>query len=277
MAPTPDGQVLAAPAAPLTTAPSLSAALLRVRDVRLSFGGLRALDGVGFDVHPGLITSLIGPNGAGKTTLFNVISGLLRPDAGEIGLEGRSLAGLAPERISALGLTRSFQIARGFPRLTVFEHLMVYGRAQPGERWLSALFGAAAVRQREQALAEAALAVARRLKLERVIDHLVGELSGGQKKLLEIGRALMAEPRLLLLDEPAAGVNPTLAEEIGDHLRGIVAEGRTILLVEHDMALVQRISDHVVVLAAGRLLAQGTFGAVRDDPAVQDAYLGARR
>jgi ABC-type branched-subunit amino acid transport system ATPase component len=273
----PDGQVVTAPAPPAAATPAPPAALLRVRDVRLSFGGLRALDGVGFDVRPGLITSLIGPNGAGKTTLFNVISGLLRADAGEITLEDRSLAGLAPERISALGLTRSFQIARGFPKLTVFEHLMVYGRAQPGERWLAALFGAAAVRRREQALAEAALAVARRLKLDRVIDHLVGELSGGQKKLLEIGRALMAEPRLLLLDEPAAGVNPTLAEEIGDHLRKIVAEGRTILLVEHDMALVQRISDHVVVMAAGRLLAEGRFDAVRDDPAVQDAYLGARR
>jgi ABC-type branched-subunit amino acid transport system ATPase component len=273
----PDGQVVTAPAPPAAATPAPPAALLRVRDVRLSFGGLRALDGVGFDVRPGLITSLIGPNGAGKTTLFNVISGLLRADAGEITLEDRSLAGLAPERISALGLTRSFQIARGFPKLTVFEHLMVYGRAQPGERWLAALFGAAAVRRREQALAEAALAGARRLKLDRVIDHLVGELSGGQKKLLEIGRALMAEPRLLLLDEPAAGVNPTLAEEIGDHLRKIVAEGRTILLVEHDMALVQRISDHVVVMAAGRLLAEGRFDAVRDDPAVQDAYLGARR
>ena len=277
MAPMPDGQVVTAPAPPAAATPAPPTALLRVRDVRLSFGGLRALDGVGFDVRPGLITSLIGPNGAGKTTLFNVISGLLRADAGEITLEDRSLAGLAPERISALGLTRSFQIARGFPKLTVFEHLMVYGRAQPGERWLAALFGAAAVRRREQALAEAALAVARRLKLDRVIDHLVGELSGGQKKLLEIGRALMAEPRLLLLDEPAAGVNPTLAEEIGDHLRKIVAEGRTILLVEHDMALVQRISDHVVVMAAGRLLAEGRFDAVRDDPAVQDAYLGARR
>jgi ABC-type branched-subunit amino acid transport system ATPase component len=256
---------------------SAAGMLLRVRDVRLSFGGLRALDGVGFSVQPGRITSLIGPNGAGKTTLFNVISGLLRADAGQIEFMGHSIAGLTPERISARGLTRSFQIARGFPRLTVFEHLMVYGPRQPGERWLAALVGAAAARQREQALAEAALAVARRLKLERVIDHLVGELSGGQKKLLEIGRALMAEPSLLLLDEPAAGVNPTLAEEIGDHLRVIVEEGRTILLVEHDMALVQRISDHVIVLAAGRRLAEGSFDAVRDDPAVQDAYLGARR
>ena len=274
MAVTPDGW----PRSPLPPdAPPAAAALLRVRDVCLSFGGLRALDGVGFDVQPGRITSLIGPNGAGKTTLFNVISGLLRAEAGQIDFKDQSIAGMTPERISARGLTRSFQIARGFPRLTVFEHLMVYGQRQPGERWLAALLGAAVVRQREQALAEAAWAVARRLKLDRVIDHLVGELSGGQKKLLEIGRALMAEPTLLLLDEPAAGVNPTLAEEIGDHLRRIVAEGRTILLVEHDMALVQRISDHVVVMAAGRRLAEGSFDAVRDDPAVQDAYLGARR
>ena len=261
-------------------APSVSneaAEVLRVRGLRLSFGGLHALDGVGFAVAPGRITSLIGPNGAGKTTLFNVVSGLLRADAGEIMFEGQDIAGLAPERISARGLTRSFQVARGFPKLTVFEHLMVYGRRQPGERWLAALFGASSVRAREQALAEAALVIARRLRLDSVIDHLVGEISGGQKKLLEIGRTLMAEPRLLLLDEPAAGVNPTLAEEIGDHLRGIVAEGRTILLVEHDMALVQRISDHVIVMAAGRLLAEGRFDAVRDDPLVQDAYLGARR
>ena len=261
-------------------APSVSneaAEVLRVRGLRLSFGGLHALDGVGFAVAPGRITSLIGPNGAGKTTLFNVVSGLLRADAGEIMFEGQDIAGLAPERISARGMTRSFQVARGFPKLTVFEHLMVYGRRQPGERWLAALFGASSVRAREQALAEAALVIARRLRLDNVIDHLVGEISGGQKKLLEIGRTLMAEPRLLLLDEPAAGVNPTLAEEIGDHLRSIVAEGRTILLVEHDMALVQRISDHVVVMAAGRLLAEGSFDAVRDDPAVQDAYLGTRR
>lgn len=274
MALTPEGW----PRSPIPAdAPPAASALLCARDVRLSFGGLRALDGMGFDVQPGRITSLIGPNGAGKTTLFNVISGLLHADAGRIEFQGQPIAGLASERISARGLVRSFQIARGFPRMTVFEHLMVYGQRQPGERWLAALFGIAAVRQREQALAEAALAVARRLKLDRVIDHLVGELSGGQKKLLEIGRALMAEPTLLLLDEPAAGVNPTLAEEIGDHLRRIVAEGRTILLVEHDMALVQRISDHVIVMAAGRRLAEGTFDAVRDDPAVQDAYLGARR
>jgi branched-chain amino acid transport system ATP-binding protein len=200
----------------------------------------------------------------------------LPADSGQIELEGRSLAGLAPERISALGLTRSFQIARGFPRLTVFEHLMVYGRAQPGERWLAALFGAAAVRQREQALAEAALAVARRLRLDRVIDHLVGELSGGQKKLLEIGRALMAEPRLVLLDEPVAGVNPTLAGEIVEIIRGLRDKGLTFLVVEHDMEAVSRLCDPVVVFAEGRRLTQGTFAEVAADPRVQESYMGRR-
>ncbi len=254
-----------------------SAPILSVEDVHLAFGGLRALDGVSFAIAPGRLTALIGPNGAGKTTLFNVISGLLRADAGAVRLRGRNLLGLRPHRIAALGMMRSFQIARGFPKLTVFEHLMLYGRDQPGESWPLALLNTRAVRLREGALAEQALAVARRLRLSHVLDNPVTALSGGQKKLLEIGRALMAEPKIILLDEPAAGVNPTLAEEIGDGLRAIIAEGRTILMVEHDMALVERISDHVVVMAAGRTLAEGSFDAVREDQAVQDAYLGGRR
>jgi ABC-type branched-subunit amino acid transport system ATPase component len=251
--------------------------LLEVNDLRLAFGGLSALDGVSFVVAPGRITALIGPNGAGKTTLFNAVSGILRPQAGSIRLRGQEILGLRPEAITARGMVRSFQIARGFPRLSVFEHLMLYGRDQPGEGWIAALLGRAAVQAREAVLAERALSVARRLKLDHVIDNQVTALSGGQKKLLEIGRVLMAEPLLMLLDEPAAGVNPTLAEEIGDLLRAIVAEGRTILLVEHDMALVERISDHVVVMAAGRRLAEGCFAAIRDDVQVQDAYLGGAR
>ncbi len=252
-------------------------ALLRVDGLRLSFGGLAALDGVAFDVAPGRITALIGPNGAGKTTLFNAVSGLVRPMAGSVRLGGEEILGLKPEQITARGMVRSFQIARGFPKLSVFEHLMLYGQGQPGESWTAALLGAAAARRREEALAEQALAVARRLKLAHVVDNQVTALSGGQKKLLEIGRILMAEPRLLLLDEPAAGVNPTLAEEIGDQLRAIVAEGRTILLVEHDMALIERISDHVVVMAAGRALAEGSFAEIRENTEVQDAYLGGAR
>jgi ABC-type branched-subunit amino acid transport system ATPase component len=251
------------------------APILEITDLRRRFGGLAALDGVGFTVAPGRITALIGPNGAGKTTLFNAVSGLLAVDGGSVRLRGREMLGLKPEAITAQGMVRSFQIARGFPRLSVFEHLMLYGQRQPGEGWLRALLGG--WRGAEVALAERALTVARRLRLNTVIDNRVTALSGGQKKLLEIGRALMAEPEVILLDEPAAGVNPTLAEEIGDTLIAIAAEGRTILLIEHDMALVGRVADDVVVMAAGRTLATGDFDSIRDNPAVQDAYLGARR
>lgn len=249
-------------------------AILSIDRVALAFGGLRALDGVSFAVQPRRLTALIGPNGAGKTTLFNVVSGLLKPQAGTIRLKGADIAGRTPDAIARAGLVRTFQIPRGLPKMTVFEHLMLYGAAQPGEHLAGALFGRG--RRREEELAEQALAIAKRLRLAHVIDNLVGALSGGQKKLLEIGRALMAEPEVILFDEPAAGVNPTLAEEIGDHLKAIVAEGRTVLLIEHDMALVERIAEHVIVMALGRTLAEGTFDAVREDRAVQEAYLGGR-
>jgi ABC-type branched-subunit amino acid transport system ATPase component len=257
------------------------APVLAVENVRLAFGGLRALDGASFTVQPGRLTALIGPNGAGKTTLFNVISGLLKPDAGSIRLADfagglHELSGLTPDRINRLGLVRTFQIARGLPKMTVFEHLMLYGPNQPGERLMSLLTEPKAVRDHEAALAEKALAVARRVRLSALIDNPVTALSGGQKKLLEIGRALMAKPRIILFDEPAAGVNPTLAEEIGDQLQAIVAEGRTVLLIEHDMALVSRVAEHVIVLALGCTLAEGTFDEVRDNPDVQRAYLGVR-
>ena len=258
-----------------------ASAILRIDNVRLAFGGVRALDGASLDVHPGRLTALIGPNGAGKTTLFNVISGLLKADSGNITLKAddgadHALARLTPDQIHRLGLARTFQIARGLPKLSVFEHLMLYGPGQPGESLWRLLTEPRVARAHEAALAEKALAVARRVRLNRLIDNQVTALSGGQKKLLEIGRALMAEPRIILFDEPAAGVNPTLAEEIGDQLRAIVAEGRTVLLIEHDMALVGRVADHVIVLALGAKLAEGSFDDVRDNPAVQRAYLGVR-
>jgi len=249
-------------------------AILQIADLALSFGGMRALDGIGFDVAPGRITGLIGPNGAGKSTLFNVVSGLVRPDRGTILFDGQPITGRPPETIAALGMARTFQIARGFPKLTVFEHLMLYGQNQPGERPWTALLGTRAAREREAALAEKALAIAARLKLSQVIDNPVMALSGGQKKLLEIGRALMAKPKLILLDEPTAGVNPTLGREIGEHLRDLAASGITLLFVEHDMALIEEISDWIVVMAAGRLLTEGRFDEVRENRDVQDAYLG---
>lgn len=246
--------------------------MLEVRNMTVRFGGFKAVDGLDLDVDAGRLTALIGPNGAGKTTFFNAVSGLIRPNEGCVRLNGHDITGARPYQITAAGMLRSFQIARGFPRLTVFEHLMLYDQHNPGENIVTALFGG--WRKREGETAERALGVARRLKIDHVLDNRVTEISGGQKKLLEIGRGLMAEPDLLLLDEPVAGVNPTLAEQIGDRLRDLVAGGLTILLIEHDMALVGRIADHVIVMAEGKQLAAGRFEEVRNDPNVQNAYLG---
>jgi len=251
--------------------------LLEVRGLQRSFYGIRALDGVDLAVEPGTITGLIGPNGAGKTTLFNCVSGLIPPDGGRVLLEGRDITGWRADRVTQAGLVRTFQIARGFPRLSVLENLLLYGPRQPGESLGIALMRPAAMLARETALHQRALAVAARLNLKRVLDAPAGALSGGQKKLLEIGRALMAEPRMLLLDEPVAGVNPTLANEIGEHLRGLVAEGITILLIEHQMDAISRLCDHVVVMAEGRRLVEGTFAAVAADTQVQEVYMGRRR
>jgi branched-chain amino acid transport system ATP-binding protein/neutral amino acid transport system ATP-binding protein len=252
-------------------------ALLQVRGVTRSFYGVHALTGVDLDAEAGRITGLIGPNGAGKTTLFNCISGVVPPDAGTIHFNGSDITGKRPDAVTRAGLARTFQIARGFPRMTVLEHLLLYGRHQPGERLSHALARTAAMRRREEELLAAAHAIAARLNLTRMLMQRASELSGGQKKLLEIGRALMAEPKLILLDEPVAGVNPTLAREIGERLRGLVAEGMTILLIEHQMDLISRLCDHVVVMAQGRRLTEGSFAELAANPLVQDAYMGRSR
>jgi branched-chain amino acid transport system ATP-binding protein len=252
-------------------------ALLDVCAVTRSFYGVEALRGVDLAVERGRITGLIGPNGAGKTTLFNCVSGLVPPDSGRIRFDGADITGERPDRIARRGLVRTFQIAHGFPRLTVLEHLLLHGRNQPGEKLGAALLRTAAMRDRETELHARALTVARRLELSRVLYSKAAELSGGQKKLLEIGRALMAEPTMLLLDEPIAGVNPTLAREIGERLRALVAEGITILLIEHQMDAIARLCDHVIVLAEGRMLIEGTFAALAASPVVQEAYMGRRR
>jgi branched-chain amino acid transport system ATP-binding protein/neutral amino acid transport system ATP-binding protein len=238
---------------------------------------VQALRGVDVAVEADRITGLIGPNGAGKTTLFNCITGVVPPDRGRIVFDGRDIAGLRPDQVTASGLVRTFQIARGLPRLSVLENLLLYGAHQPGERILPALLRSGSARRREEALVARATAIARRLNLYAVIANPASDLSGGQKKLLEIGRALMSEPKLILLDEPVAGVNPTLAREIGEHLRALVREGITILLIEHHMDMVARLCDHVIVLAEGRRLAEGSFDEVAGNPAVQEAYMGRRR
>ncbi len=250
--------------------------LLEISDLTRSYYGVHALRGVSMSVQAGLITGLIGPNGAGKTTLFNCISGMVPPDSGSIRFNGESIAGWRPDRVTGAGLVRSFQIARGFPRLTVLENLLLYGPLQPGEHIVPALLRTAAARRREAVLRERAHGIAQRLNLTRVLHHRAAELSGGQKKLLEIGRALMAEPTLLLLDEPVAGVNPTLAQEIGEHLRSLRTEGISVLLIEHHLDTIAALCDPVIVMAEGQYLREGTFDEVANDPLVQEAYMGRK-
>ena len=251
--------------------------LLEIHALTRSFDGVHALRGVDLSVSAGRITGLIGPNGAGKTTLFNCISGMIRPASGGIRFAGQSIAGWRPDRITRAGLVRTFQIAHGFPRLSVLENLLVYGPGQPGEHVLPAILRPPAARRRDEALHARALGIARRINLTGVLENRAADLSGGQKKLLEIGRALMAEPRLLLLDEPVAGVNPTLAREIAAHLRALVFEGISILLIEHHMDTIAALCDPVIVMAEGVRLAEGSFVDVANDEAVREAYMGRRR
>jgi branched-chain amino acid transport system ATP-binding protein len=250
--------------------------MIRIKDLRVDYDNLCAVKDLSLEVGPGEVCGLIGPNGAGKTTLFNVVSGLVPPDSGSILLDGRDIAGWSPDKVSRAGLVRTFQVARGFPKLSVFQHLMLYGRDQPGEGLWQAIVGTRAAREREAALAERAWEIARFLRLDRLIDNPATALSGGQKKLLEIGRALMAEPKLILLDEPTAGVNPTLRNEIGERLLELPRRGISVLLIEHDMGFIAELCDPVIVMAEGRVLAEGTFDAVREDPQVREAYLGRR-
>ncbi len=252
-------------------------ALLTVRGLTRGFYGIRALDGADLDVEPGTITGLIGPNGAGKTTLFNCVSGVVPPDGGSVLFDGRDITGARPEAITQSGMVRTFQIARGFPRLTVLENLMLYGRDQPGEGLARALTGIGRVRGREAEIKDRAIAIADRLNLKAVIDNPASDLSGGQKKLLEIGRALMSAPKLILLDEPIAGVNPTLSGEIAEHLTALKDGGLTLLIIEHDMDMIARLCDPVIVMAEGRRLTEGRFADIAADPRVQEAYMGGRR
>jgi ABC-type branched-subunit amino acid transport system ATPase component len=254
-----------------------SPALLEITGLRRSFYGVAALNGVDLKVTAKSITGLIGPNGAGKTTLFNCVSGLMPPQGGTIVFEGVDITGWRPDRITRHGLVRTFQIARGFPRLSVMENLLLYGADQPGERILPAALRSAAARRREEELRVRARNVAARLNLTRVLDNPAADLSGGQKKLLEIGRALMTDPKLILLDEPIAGINPTLAEEVGEHLRTLRDDGLSFLVIEHHMDMIARLCDPVIVLAEGRTLAEGSFAAIQGNEEVQEAYMGRRR
>jgi branched-chain amino acid transport system ATP-binding protein len=249
--------------------------LLTVIDVTKRFGGVAALAGCTFDVAPGTITGLIGPNGAGKTTLFNAISGLTAPDAGEIRLGPLRLDGLASHTIARLGVGRTFQIPRPFGRMTVLENLLVYGKEQDGEALANVFAAPGRVRRQEEILTRRAQDILEFMELAPHASALAETLSGGQKKLLELARVLMGDPRIILLDEPGAGVNPTLMRSLVARIRDLHARGRTFVLIEHDMDLVTELCNPVIVLAQGRKLMEGRFAELRRDPRVLEAYLGA--
>ena len=250
---------------------------LHVQDLTKSFGGLHAVDRCSLTVRQGAITGLIGPNGAGKTTLFNLLTGFHRPDGGRIIFRGDDITGLAPHQVFRRGICRTFQIPREFKDLTVLENLLVVPSDQAGERLWTPWLVPGRIRREEARLRQRAERVLEQVGLTRVAGEPAWTLSGGQKKLLELGRALMADPTLLMLDEPGAGVNPTQMKELTRHIQWLAAErGITILLIEHDMDLVMAICNPVIVLSEGRPLAEGPPEAIRRDPRVLAAYLGAR-
>ena len=256
------------------TGPGILGLPLEVDHVTRRFGGHRAVDDVSFRVGAGTITGLIGPNGAGKTTLFNVIAGALSPSAGRVTLGDRRLDGQPPHRVLRAGVARTFQIPRPFAALTVLENVMLAGRAQLGERFWANWLRAGAVAAGERALRERAHELIEFVGLSALAGSPGRVLSGGQRKLLELARALMTEPRVLLLDEPAAGVNPALLEVIAERVLALHRAGLTVFLIEHNLDLVMRLCRPILVMASGRLLVEGNPETVRSDPRVIDAYLG---
>ncbi len=248
--------------------------ILAAKDIGISFGGIKAIDGVSFEVSPGQILSIIGPNGAGKTTLFNIVSGVYERDQGRIELSGEDVTGLPPDKLAARGLSRTFQNLQIFQRMTAAENVMVGRHLRERCNLLADMFRLPSVTRQNSETRTAALALLDDVGLKSSADVSAGSLSYGACKRLEIARALAAEPRVLLLDEPAAGCNAVETEEIDELIRRVAARGIAVVLVEHDMKLVMKISDHILVLNRGKPIAEGKPREVRDNPAVLEAYLG---
>ena len=250
--------------------------VLAADDVLRRFCGLTAVCVEHVEVQRGVITALIGPNGAGKTTFFNLLTGFDKPDSGTWTFNGRRLSRVPAYKVARLGMVRTFQLTKALSRLTVMENMRLGATGQRGESLRNALIPAA-WRSQERDITERAQALLERFQLDAKADDFAGSLSGGQRKLLEMARALMVEPELVMLDEPMAGVNPALKQTLLQHVQSLRDEGMTVLFVEHDMDMVRDISDWVVVMAQGKIIAEGPPEVVMADSCVIDAYLGARR
>ena len=249
--------------------------MLEVKNVNKFFGGIKAVNKASMYVKEGSITGLIGPNGAGKTTLFNTIAGLFEPDGGNIIFNNEDISNLKPHELFSKGILRTFQIAHEFSTLTVLENLMMVPSNQSGEKIIHALFPTKKDKLQEEAIREKAIKVIEFLNLKHLTQELAGNLSGGQKKLLELGRTMMVEAKLVLLDEVGAGVNRTLLNEISDAILRLNKEKNyTFFVIEHDMDLIEKICNPVIVMAEGDVLFKGTFDQVKSNENVIEAYLG---
>ncbi len=249
--------------------------ILETRNLVKDFGGVRALDHCTLEIEPGHITGIIGPNGAGKTTLFNVVSGAMRPTDGRISFQGRPITGKGMHETFGMGLMRTFQIPREMQRMTVTENLMLVPASQSGEKLWASWFRPGKVAQEERRIESQARDVLEMLTLSHLADEYAGNLSGGQKKLLELGRTLMANPRMVLLDEPGAGVNRTLLRSISKSILLASTERNiTFVIIEHDMGFVMAMCDPIIVMANGAVIAKGTPREIQNNPLVMEAYLG---
>ncbi|MFD1506867.1 ABC transporter ATP-binding protein [Georgenia yuyongxinii] len=273
------------PTAPATPAPDFSSVervpgsvkadpILVADDVSRSFGGIKAVEVEHLEVARNAITALIGPNGAGKTTLFNLLTGFDQADTGRWSFDGQRAEKLSAARAARAGMVRTFQLTKALNRMTVLDNMRLGATGQQGEKFTVALLPTL-WRAREKAITEKAMTLLERFKLDTKKDDFAGSLSGGQRKLLEMARALMSDPKLIMLDEPMAGVNPALTQSLLGHITRLREEGMTVLFVEHDMHMVRHVSDWVVVMAEGRIVAEGPAHTVMHEQAVVDAYLGS--
>ncbi|WP_440990113.1 ABC transporter ATP-binding protein [Haloarchaeobius baliensis] len=249
---------------------------LKVENLQKRFGGITAVDGASFEIEKGSMTGLIGPNGAGKSTTFNCITGTHSPDGGRVEFNGEDITGLAPHKVANRGLVRTFQIARELGEMTVLENMMVAPKAQRGEAlWRSVLpYARNDVKAQEREMLERAWEMLEFFDIDHLANEYAGNLSGGQRKLLEMARALLTDPQMLLLDEPFAGVNPSLEERLLEHIHELRNQGYTFLIVEHDMDLIMQNCEKVIVMHQGRILTEGTPEDVRNNEDVIEAYLG---